>query len=75
MKPHSDTTHIWELERELLGSGTEGTPGRSITTISASRGFGDDAGWKKLKERNLRSRPEERRESFKFWDPDGFMLH
>jgi catechol 2,3-dioxygenase-like lactoylglutathione lyase family enzyme len=74
LKQHSDTTHILGVGKSFFGIEQKGTPAELDHYDFGISGFEADAVLAKLKARNLKVEPGGTKESFKFWDPDGFLV-
>jgi catechol 2,3-dioxygenase-like lactoylglutathione lyase family enzyme len=74
LKQHSDTTHILGVGKSFFGIEQKGTPAELDHFDFGIAGFEADAVLAKLKARNLKVEPGGTKESFKFWDPDGFLV-
>jgi catechol 2,3-dioxygenase-like lactoylglutathione lyase family enzyme len=74
LKQHSDTTHILGVGKSFFGIEQKGTPAELDHIDFGIAGFEADAVLAKLKARNLKVEPGGTKESFKFWDPDGFLI-
>ena len=74
LKQHSKKTHILGVGRSFFGIEQKGTPAELDHYDFGIAGFNADAVLAKLKARNLKVEPGGTKESFKFWDPDGFLV-
>jgi catechol 2,3-dioxygenase-like lactoylglutathione lyase family enzyme len=74
LKQHSDTTHILGVGKSFFGIEQKGTPAELDHIDFGIAGFDADAVLAKLKAHNLKVEPGGTKESFKFWDPDGFLI-
>lgn len=74
LKQHSETTHILGVGRSFFGIEQKGTAAELDHYDFGIAGFNADAVLAKLKARNLKVEPGGTKESFKFWDPDGFLV-
>jgi catechol 2,3-dioxygenase-like lactoylglutathione lyase family enzyme len=74
LKQHSEKTHILGVGKSFFGIEQKGdAPGLDHYDFGIA-GFNADDVTAKLKERNLKLQPGGTKESFKFWDPDGFLV-
>lgn len=74
LKQHSEKTHILGVGKSLLGIGQKpGGPALDHYDLGIAN-FNADEVNAKLKARNLKLEPGGNKESFKFWDPDGFPV-
>jgi len=74
LKQHSDKTHILGVGKSFFGIEQKpGGPALDHYDFGIS-GFHADQVTAKLKARNLKIEPGGTNESFKFWDPDGFLV-
>jgi catechol 2,3-dioxygenase-like lactoylglutathione lyase family enzyme len=74
LKQHSATTHILGVGKSFFGIEQKpGGPALDHYDFGIS-GFNADEAMVKLKARNLKIEPGGTKESFKFWDPDGFLV-
>ena len=74
LKQHSETTHILGVGKSFFGIEQKaGGPALDHYDFGIS-GFNADAAVEKLKARDLKIEPGGTNESFKFWDPDGFLV-
>ena len=74
LKQHSETTHILGVGKSFFGIEQKGTPAELDHIDFGIAGFDADAVLAKLKARNLKVESGGTKESFKFWDPDGFLV-
>jgi catechol 2,3-dioxygenase-like lactoylglutathione lyase family enzyme len=74
LKQHSDKTHILGVGKSFFGIEQKGTPAGLDHYDFGIEGFDADAVLAKLKARNLKVESGGTKESFKFWDPDGFLV-
>ncbi len=74
LKQHSDKTHILGVGKSFFGIEQKGTAAELDHYDFGIAGFDADAVQAKLRARNLRIEPGGTKESFKFWDPDGFLV-
>ena len=74
LKQHSEKTHILGVGKSFFGIEQKGTRAELDHYDFGIAGFHADAVLAKLKARNLRVEPGGTKESFKFWDPDGFLV-
>ena len=74
LKQHSDRTHILGVGKSFFGVEQKGTPAELDHIDFGIAGFDADAILAKLKKRNLKVEAGGTKESFKFWDPDGFLV-
>ena len=74
LKQHSEKTHILGVGNSFFGIEEKGTPAGLDHYDFGIAGFNADAVLAKLKARNLKLEPGGTKESFKFWDPDGFLV-
>ena len=74
LKQHSEKTHILGVGKSFFGIEQKGTPAELDHYDFGIAGFNADAVLAKLKARNLKVEPGGTKESFKFWDPDGFLV-
>jgi catechol 2,3-dioxygenase-like lactoylglutathione lyase family enzyme len=74
LKQHSEKIHILGVGKSFFGIEQKpGGPALDHYDFGIS-GFNADKAIAKLKARNLRLEPGGTKESFKFWDPDGFLV-
>lgn len=74
LKQHSETIHIPGAGKSFFGiEQKEGGPGLDHYDFGIA-GFNADVAVAKLKARNLKPEPGGTKESFKFRDPDGFLV-
>ena len=74
LKQHSATIHILGVGKSFFGIEQKpGGPALDHYDFGIS-GFNADEAIAKLKARNLKIEPGGTKESFKFWDPDGFLV-
>jgi catechol 2,3-dioxygenase-like lactoylglutathione lyase family enzyme len=74
LKQHSERTHILGVGKSFFGVEQKGTPAELDHIDFGIAGFDADAVLAKLKARNLKVEAGGTKESFKFWDPDGFLI-
>ena len=74
LKQHSEKTHILGVGKSFFGIEQKGTPAELDHIDFGIAGFDADVVLAKLKARNLKVRAGGTKESFKFWDPDGFLV-
>src|SRR5467141_1761969 len=74
LKQHSEKTHILGVGKSFFGIEQKGTAAELDHYDFGIAGFDADAVLAKLKARNLKVQPGGSKESFKFWDPDGFLV-
>src|SRR5580700_11907769 len=74
LKQHSEKTHILGVGKSFFGIEQKGTPPALDHYDFGIAGFDADDVIAKLKARNLKVEPGGNKESFKFWDPDGFLV-
>jgi catechol 2,3-dioxygenase-like lactoylglutathione lyase family enzyme len=74
LKQHSEKTHILGVGKSFFGIEQKGTPAELDHIDFGIAGFNADAVLAKLKARNLKVESGGTKESFKFWDPDGFLV-
>jgi catechol 2,3-dioxygenase-like lactoylglutathione lyase family enzyme len=74
LKQHSEKTHILGVGKSFFGIEQKGTPAELDHYDFGIAGFDADAVLAKLKARNLKVESGGTKESFKFWDPDGFLV-
>jgi catechol 2,3-dioxygenase-like lactoylglutathione lyase family enzyme len=74
LKQHSEKTHILGVGKSFFGIEQKGTPAELDHIDFGIAGFDADAVLAKLKARNLKVQSGGTKESFKFWDPDGFLV-
>ena len=74
LKQHSEKTHILGVGKSFFGIEQKGTPAELDHYDFGIAGFDADAVLAKLKARNLKVQDGGSKESFKFWDPDGFLV-
>ena len=74
LKQHSATTHILGVGKSFFGIEQKGDTAALDHYDFGIAGFNADEVTAKLKERNLKIEPGGTKESFKFWDPDGFLV-
>lgn len=74
LKQHSEKTHILGVGKSFFGIEQKGSPAGLDHYDFGIAGFNADAVLAKLKARNLKVEPGGTNESFKFWDPDGFLV-
>ena len=74
LKQHSDKTHILGVGKSFFGIEQKGDSPALDHYDFGIAGFNADDVTAKLKARNLKPEPGGTRESFKFLDPDGFLV-
>ena len=74
LKQHSENTHILGVGKSFFGIEQKGTPAALDHYDFGIAGFDADAVLAKLKARDLKVEAGGTKESFKFWDPDGFLV-
>jgi catechol 2,3-dioxygenase-like lactoylglutathione lyase family enzyme len=74
LKQHSEKTHILGVGKSFFGIEQKGTPAELDHIDFGIAGFDADAVLAKLKARNLKVEAGGTKETFKFWDPDGFLV-
>jgi catechol 2,3-dioxygenase-like lactoylglutathione lyase family enzyme len=74
LKQHSEKTHILGVGKSFFGIEQKGSPAALDHYDFGIAGFDADAVLAKLKARDLKVEPGGTKESFKFWDPDGFLV-
>ena len=74
LKQHSEKTHILGVGKSFFGIEQKGSPAGLDHYDFGIAGFNADAALAKLQARNLKVEPGGSKESFKFWDPDGFLV-
>ena len=74
LKQHSENTHILGVGKSFFGIEQKGTPAALDHYDFGIEGFDADDVTAKLKARNLKMEPGGNKESFKFRDPDGFLV-
>jgi catechol 2,3-dioxygenase-like lactoylglutathione lyase family enzyme len=74
LKQHSEKTHILGVGSSFFGIEQKGNAAALDHYDFGIAGFNADEVTAKLKERNLKIEPGGTKESFKFWDPDGFLV-
>jgi catechol 2,3-dioxygenase-like lactoylglutathione lyase family enzyme len=74
LRQHSEKTHILGVGKSFFGIEQKGTPAGLDHYDFGIAGFDADAVLAKLKARNLKVENGGTKESFKFWDPDGFLV-
>jgi catechol 2,3-dioxygenase-like lactoylglutathione lyase family enzyme len=74
LKQHSATTHILGVGKSFFGIEQKGEPAGLDHFDFGIAGFNADDVIGKLKARNLKPEPGGNKESFKFRDPDGFLV-
>src|SRR6266704_3576956 len=72
LKQHSEKTHILGVGKSFFGIEQKGTAAGLDHYDFGIAGFNADEAIDKIKARNLKLEPGGTKESFKFWDPDGF---
>ena len=74
LRQHSEKTHILGVGKSFFGIEQKGAPAGLDHYDFGIAGFDADAVLAKLKARNLKVETGGTKESFKFWDPDGFLV-
>ena len=74
LKQHSEKTHILGVGKSFFGIEQKGTPPGLDHYDFGIAGFDADDVTAKLRARNLKVEPGGNKESFKFRDPDGFLV-
>jgi len=74
LKQHSAKTHILGVGNSFFGIEQKGDTAGLDHYDFGIAGFSADDVTAKLKARNLKLEPGGSKESFKFWDPDGFLV-
>jgi catechol 2,3-dioxygenase-like lactoylglutathione lyase family enzyme len=74
LKQHSATTHILGVGKSFFGIEQKGNTAALDHYDFGIAGFNADDVTSKLKESNLKLEPGGSKESFKFRDPDGFVV-
>src|SRR3984893_11287023 len=74
LKQHSEKTHILGVGKSFFGIEQKGTPAGLDHYDFGIAGFNANTVLAKLKARDLKVEPGGTKESFKFWDPDGFLV-
>jgi catechol 2,3-dioxygenase-like lactoylglutathione lyase family enzyme len=74
LKQHSATTHILGVGKSFFGIEQKGSDAGLDHYDFGIAGFNADDVTAKLKARNLKPEPGGDKESFKFRDPDGFLV-
>ena len=74
LKQHSETTHILGVGKSFFGIEQKGNTADLDHYDFGITGFNADDVIAKLKARNLKPEPGGTKESFKFKDPDGFLV-
>ncbi len=74
LKQHSDKTHILGVGKSFFGIEQKGTAAELDHYDFGIAGFDADAVQAKLRARDLKIETGGTKESFKFWDPDGFLV-
>jgi len=74
LKQHSETTHILGVGKSFFGIEQKGSTADLDHYDFGITGFNADDVIAKLKARNLKPEPGGTKESFKFKDPDGFLV-
>ncbi|MEO8127480.1 MAG: VOC family protein [Bryobacteraceae bacterium] len=74
LKQQSEKIHILGVGKSFFGIEQKGTPAGLDHYDFGIAGFDAEATRAKLKARNLKLEPGWSNESFKFWDPDGFLV-
>jgi catechol 2,3-dioxygenase-like lactoylglutathione lyase family enzyme len=74
LQQHSDKTHILGVGKSFFGIEQKGQSPALDHYDFGIAGFNADEVTAKLKARNLKPEPGGTRESFKFLDPDGFLV-
>ena len=74
LKQHSEKTHILGVGKSFFGIEQKGTAAGLDHYDFGISGFNADEAVDKIKARNLKLESGGTKESFKFWDPDGFLV-
>ena len=74
LKQHSANVHILGVGKSFFGIEQKGTAASLDHFDFGIAGFNADKAIEKIKARNLKLEPGGTKESFKFWDPDGFLV-
>jgi catechol 2,3-dioxygenase-like lactoylglutathione lyase family enzyme len=74
LKQHSEKTHILGVGKSFFGIEQKGDTAALDHYDFGIAGFHAEEVTAKLKARNLKLEPGGSKESFKFWDPDGFLV-
>lgn len=74
LKQHSEKTHILGVGKSFFGIEQKGAPAGLDHYDFGIAGFDADTVLAKLKALDLKVEPGGSKESFKFWDPDGFLV-
>ena len=74
LKQHSERTHILGVGKSFFGIEQTGTQAELDHIDFGIAGFDADAAVAKVKARNLKIEAGGSKETFKFWDPDGFLI-
>jgi len=74
LKQHSKKTHILGVGKSFFGIEQKGTAAGLDHFDFGIAGFDADEAIEKIKARKLKLEPGGTKESFKFWDPDGFLV-
>jgi catechol 2,3-dioxygenase-like lactoylglutathione lyase family enzyme len=74
LKQHSETTHILGVGKSFFGIEQKGSSADLDHYDFGIAGFNAEDVIAKLKARNLKPEPGGNKESFKFRDPDGFLV-
>jgi catechol 2,3-dioxygenase-like lactoylglutathione lyase family enzyme len=74
LKQHSEKTHILGVGKSFFGIEQKGSAAELDHYDLGIAAFDADKVLAKLKTRNLKVEPGGTKESFKFWDPDGFLV-
>ena len=74
LKQHSEKTHILGVGKSFFGIEQKANAPNLDHYDFGIAGFNADEVTAKLKARNLKIEPGGTKESFKFWDPDGFLV-
>ena len=74
LKQHSEKTHILGVGKSFFGIEQKGDSPALDHYDFGIAGFNADEAIDKIKARNLKLEPGGTKESFKFYDPDGFLV-
>ena len=74
LKQHSANVHILGVGKSFFGIEQKGTAAGLDHYDFGIAGFNADEAIDKIKARKLKLEPGGTKESFKFWDPDGFLV-
>ena len=74
LKQHSEKTHILGVGKSFFGIEQKGETAALDHYDFGIASFNADDVTAKLKQRNLKLEPGGSKESFKFWDPDRFLV-